>query len=79
MTPKQKAKEAVWTVAGWVFFACGETMTHFPVEDHLVSFSVFDLVVEVLRQLQALIDLSFKPNSALSKKQHVRLRNIDLS
>lgn len=42
--------------------------TYFPVEDHLVSFSVFDLVVEVLGQLQALVYLSLEPDGALSKE-----------
>lgn len=42
--------------------------TYFPIEDHLVSFSVFDLVVEVLRQLQTLVDLRLKPDGALSKE-----------
>ena len=39
--------------------------TNLPVKDHLVSFSVLDLVVQVLRQLQTLVYLGFKPNSAL--------------
>lgn len=43
--------------------------TYFPIKDHLVSFSVFDLVVEVLRQLQTLVNLSLKPNGALPKKR----------
>ncbi len=50
--------------------------TYFPIKDHLVSFSVFDLVVEVLRQLQAFVNLSLKPDRSLSKKRLVSLEKI---
>ena len=53
-----------------------ETWTYFPVKHHLVSFSVFDLVVEVLRQLQTLVNLRLEPNSALSKKRWVDLKRL---
>lgn len=43
--------------------------TYFPIKDHLVSFPVFDLVVEVLRQLQALVYLSLKSDSSLSEER----------
>ena len=43
--------------------------TYFAVKDHLVSFSVFDLVVEVLWELQALVDLSLEPNGALLERR----------
>lgn len=42
---------------------------YLPIKDHLVTFPVFDLVVEVLRQLQAFIDLSLEADSALAKKK----------
>lgn len=55
----------------WILLVKTEspTMTYFPIKDHLVSLSVFDLVVEVLWQLQTFINLSLKPDGALSKKR----------
>lgn len=47
--------------------AATEISTYLPIKDHFVAFPVFDLVVEVLRQLQAFIDLSLEPDSALRK------------
>lgn len=39
--------------------------THHSIEHHLVSLPVLDLVVEVLRQVQALVNVLLKPNGAL--------------
>lgn len=41
------------------------TQTHHSVEHHLISLPVLDLVVEVLREVQALVDVLLKPNGAL--------------
>jgi len=41
--------------------------THLPLKHHLISFSVLDLVVEILRQLQTSVNVSLKANSALLK------------
>lgn len=51
----------------WIICVGSESQmwTYFAVKDHLVSFSVFDLVVEVLWKLQALVDLSLEPDGAL--------------
>lgn len=51
-----RQKEATWTnvryfsLIMWLLLVVGESsmMTYFPIKDHLVSLSVFDLVVEVL-------------------------------
>lgn len=42
--------------------------TYFSIKDHLVSFPVLDLVVEIFGKFQTFVDLSFKSNCALSKK-----------
>lgn len=39
------------------------------IEDHLISFSVLNLVVEIFWQLQAFFNLSFKTNSALQRRK----------
>lgn len=60
-TMKQESKTAAWPMA--------QISAYLPIKDHLVTFPVFDLVVEVLRQLQAFIDLSLEADSALAKKK----------
>lgn len=39
--------------------------THHSIEHHLISLPVLDLVVEVLREVQALVNVLLKPNGAL--------------
>lgn len=46
-----------------------EMNAYLPVKDHLVAFPVFDLAVEVLRQLQAFINLSLEADGALAKNK----------
>ena len=51
---------------GYVVSSVGiRICTNLPIKDHLVSFSVLDLVVQVLRQLQTLVYLGLEPDSAL--------------
>lgn len=70
ITHKAKSRGApiksLWPIAGRSCWST-EASAYLPIKDHLVAFPVFDLVVEVLRQLQAFIYLSLEPDSALQK------------
>ena len=48
-----------------------ETATHHSFKHHLVSLPVLDLVVKVLRQLQAPVNVLLKPYCALWDQQTV--------
>lgn len=69
-TLRQRKQCGLMRCCRWIICVGSESQmwTYFAVKDHLVSFSVFDLIVEVLWKLQALVDLSLEPDGALLKR-----------
>lgn len=51
--------------SGYDFFSPGQRETHHSVKHHLISLPVLDLVIEVLREIQTLVDVLLKPDGAL--------------
>lgn len=51
--------------SGYDFFPPGQRETHHSVKHHLIPLPVLDLVIEVLREIQTLVDVLLKPDGAL--------------
>lgn len=62
----QKSRRQIKTHhSGYDFIPPGRRETHHSVKHHLIPLPVLDLVVEVLREIQTLVDVLLKPDGAL--------------